>query len=133
MAGKWEAFRPIWRDMQIAIIGTGYVGLVTGACFADTGNQVFCVDKEPAKIAALKRGEIPIFEPGLETLVKRGVAEGRLHFTTSTADAVRKSDIIFLAVGTPASATGEPDLRYLEAASKEVARAMNGYKIIVNK
>src|SRR6478736_177728 len=119
--------------MQIAVIGSGYVGLVAGACFADTGNTVFCVDKDPAKIQALREGIIPIFEPGLETLVKRGHAEGRLHFTTSTAEAVANCEIIFMAVGTPPLPNGEPDLQYLKAASEEVARAMTGYRLIVNK
>ena len=119
--------------MRIAIIGTGYVGLVAGACFADTGNQVVCVDIDRKKTDALKRGEIPIFEPGLDTLVKRGVAEGRLSFTTSYAEAIGPSEIIFLAVGTPALASGEPDLTYLKAASEEVGRSLNNYKIIVNK
>ncbi len=119
--------------MQIAVIGTGYVGLVAGACFSDTGNTVHCVDIDPAKIDALKRGEIPIYEPGLETLVKRGVADGRLHFTTSAAEGVRDAEIIFLAVGTPPLPSGEPDLRFLKAASEDIGRAMNGYKIIVNK
>ncbi len=119
--------------MRIAIIGTGYVGLVTGACFLDTGNTVFCVDTDESKIEALKRGEIPIFEPGLETLVKRGVAEGRLHFTTSTREAVAAAEIVFLAVGTPALPSGEPDLKYLKAAAEEVARSMTGYRLIVNK
>lgn len=119
--------------MKIAVIGTGYVGLVAGACFADTGNTVFCVDKDPSKIEALKRGEIPIYEPGLDTLVKRGFSEGRLRFTTSTQDAVAATEIVFMAVGTPASPTGEPDLQYLKAAAEEVARAMTGYRLIVNK
>ena len=119
--------------MKIAVIGSGYVGLVAGACFADSGNEVYCVDKKPAKIEALKQGEIPIFEPGLEVIVKRASREGRLHFTTSTADAVAQSEIIFMAVNTPALASGESDLTYLKAASEEVARAMNGYKLIVNK
>ena len=119
--------------MQIAVIGTGYVGLVAGACFSDTGNTVYCVDIDPAKIDALKRGEIPIYEPGLETLVKRGVADGRLHFTTSAGEAVRDAEIVFLAVGTPPLPNGEPDLRFLKAASEDIGRAMNGYKIIVNK
>jgi UDPglucose 6-dehydrogenase len=119
--------------MRIAIIGTGYVGLVTGACFADTGNTVFCVDTDSTKIDALKRGEIPIYEPGLETLVRRGAAEGRLHFTTSTREAVAAAEIVFLAVGTPASPTGEPDLQYVRSAAEEVARSMTGYRLIVNK
>ncbi len=119
--------------MKIAVIGTGYVGLVAGACFADTGNTVYCVDKDPSKIEALKRGEIPIFEPGLETLVRRGAAEKRLIFTTSTADAVAASEIVFMAVGTPPLPNGEPDLKYLKAAAEEVARAMTGYRLVVNK
>ena len=119
--------------MKIAIIGTGYVGLVAGACFADTGNMVYCVDKDASKIESLKKGIIPIFEPGLETLVKRGTAEGRMFFTTSVAEAVAASDVIFMAVGTPALPTGEPDLKYLKAASEEVARALPGYRLIINK
>lgn len=119
--------------MKIAVIGTGYVGLVAGACFADTGNTVYCVDKDPSKIEALKRGEIPIFEPGLETLVRRGAAEKRLIFTTSTTDAVAASEIVFMAVGTPPLPNGEPDLKYLKAAAEEVARAMTGYRLVVNK
>ena len=119
--------------MKIAVIGTGYVGLVAGACFADTGNTVYCVDNDPKKIEALKNGQIPIYEPGLETLVRRGSAEGRLHFTTRTEEAVRASEIIFLAVGTPAGADGNPELKYLKAAAEEVGRAMNGPKLVVNK
>ncbi|HUP58525.1 MAG TPA: UDP-glucose/GDP-mannose dehydrogenase family protein, partial [Bdellovibrionota bacterium] len=119
--------------MNISVIGTGYVGLVAGACFADNGNQVVCVDNDPAKIEGLKKGVIPIFEPGLETLVERGVNEGRLSFTTSTADAVRASDIVFLAVGTPPLPSGEPDLTFLRAAAEEIARSMNGPKLVVNK
>jgi UDPglucose 6-dehydrogenase len=119
--------------MKIAVIGTGYVGLVAGACFADTGNTVYCVDKDPSKIEALKKGIIPIYEPGLDQLVKRGSAEGRLLFTTQTAEAVAACEIVFMAVGTPPLPNGEPDLQYLKAASEEVARAMTGYRIIVNK
>ncbi len=119
--------------MEIAIIGTGYVGLVAGACFADSGNNVYCVDIDRKKTDALKRGEIPIFEPGLETLVKRSVAEKRLHFTTSYSEAIPKAEVIFLAVGTPPLPNGDPDLSYLKAAAEEIARHMNGYKIVVNK
>jgi UDPglucose 6-dehydrogenase len=119
--------------MKIAVIGTGYVGLVAGACFADTGNTVYCVDKDPAKIEALKKGQIPIYEPGLDQLVARGVREGRLHFTTRTDEAVAACETGFLAVGTPPLPSGEPDLQYLKAASEEVARAMIGYRVIVNK
>ncbi len=119
--------------MKIGVIGTGYVGLVAGACFADTGNTVWCVDRDPSKIERLKRGEIPIYEPGLEELVKRGVSEGRLHFTTSTPDAVKACEILFMAVGTPASESGEPDMSYLKQAAEEVARALPSYRLIVNK
>ncbi len=119
--------------MKIAVIGSGYVGLVAGACFADTGNQVICVDVDRKKVDALKRAEIPIYEPGLETLVRRGTAQGRIHFTTSTAEATAASEIIFMAVGTPTLPNGDSDLSFLKAASEEVARSMNGYKIIVNK
>src|SRR6185437_9310693 len=119
--------------MKIAVIGTGYVGLVAGACFADTGNVVYCVDKDEAKIASLRRGEIPIYEPGLDELVKHGSSDGRLHFTTSTAEAVKNSEIVFMAVGTPSLPSGEADLKYLKAAAEEVARAMTGYRLIVNK
>ena len=119
--------------MRISVIGTGYVGLVAGACFADTGNLVYCVDKDQKKIDDLLDGKIPIYEPGLETLVKRGASEGRLKFTTDTAEAVADSEIIFMAVGTPPSETGEADLRFLKQASEEVAQAMTGYRLIVNK
>lgn len=119
--------------MKIAVIGTGYVGLVAGACFADTGNTVYCVDSDENKINALKRGEIPIYEPGLETLVKQGAAHGRLLFTTSTEEAVKQSEIIFMAVGTPPLPNGEPDLSFLKAASETVGRSMTGYRLIVNK
>ena len=119
--------------MKIAVIGTGYVGLVAGACFADTGNTVYCVDKDPSKIDALKKGQIPIYEPGLDDLVERGLKEGRLKVTLSVAEAVAASEIIFMAVGTPPLPNGEPDMQYLKAAAEEVARAMTGYRLIVNK
>lgn len=119
--------------MKVAIIGTGYVGLVAGACFADTGNEVFCVDKDLAKIERLKRGEVPIYEPGLLELIERNVKEDRLFFGANTDEAVKNSEIIFMAVGTPPTETGEADLRFLKEACEEVARAMNGPRIIVNK
>lgn len=119
--------------MKITIIGTGYVGLVAGACFADTGNEVYCVDSDEKKIKALKDGIIPIFEPGLEAMVKRAQAHGRIHFTTSTGDAVRVSEIIFMAVGTPPLPNGDSDMSFLRAAAEEVARSMEGYRLIVNK
>jgi UDPglucose 6-dehydrogenase len=119
--------------MKVAVIGTGYVGLVAGACFADSGNKVICVDKDGAKVDALRQGIIPIFEPGLEQLVKRGVAEERLSFTTDTSRAVADADVIFMAVGTPSLPNGQPNLQYLEAASREVGRGIRSYKVIVNK
>jgi UDPglucose 6-dehydrogenase len=119
--------------MKVAVIGTGYVGLVAGACFADSGNQVICVDQDAAKVEALRQGIIPIFEPGLDGLVKRGVAEERLSFTTDTLQAVVAADVIFMAVGTPSLPNGQPNLQYLEAASREVGRGIRGYKVIVNK
>ncbi len=119
--------------MKIAVIGTGYVGLVVGACFAETGNQVVCVDKDAAKVRGLRRGKIPIFEPGLEEMVKRNVGEKRITFTLDLKAAVRKSDIIFIAVGTPMGEDGSADLKHVLGAAAEIARAMNGYKVIVDK
>jgi len=119
--------------MKIAVIGTGYVGLVVGACFAETGNDVVCVDKDAAKVRMLKRGKIPIYEPGLEEIVRSNHAKHRLHFTTTLADAVRKSEVIFIAVGTPTAEDGSADLQHVLAAAREVARSMNGYKVIVDK
>src|SRR5678815_2714657 len=119
--------------MRIAVIGTGYVGLVAGACLAENGNDVVCVDKDPAKIRALQRGKIPIYEPGLEELVRRNRAEKRLTFTTNLARGVRASEIIFVAVGTPTGEDGSADLQHVLAVARDTARAMNGYKVIVNK
>ncbi len=119
--------------MRIAVVGTGYVGLVVGACFAETGNQVVCVDKDSAKVRGLRRGRIPIFEPGLEELVRHNYAEKRLSFTLDLADAVRKADVVFIAVGTPMGEDGSADLQHVIGAAREIARAMNGYKVIVDK
>src|ERR1041385_5742428 len=119
--------------MKIAVIGTGYVGLVVGACFAETGNDVMCVDKDTKKLALLKRGKIPIYEPGLEEIVRRNRSNGRLSFTRDLAAAVRDSTIIFIAVGTPTGEDGSADLQHVLAAAREISRAMNGYKIIVDK
>jgi UDPglucose 6-dehydrogenase len=119
--------------MKISVIGTGYVGLVAGACFAETGNQVICVDKDAAKIRRLNKGEIPIFEPGLEEIVRRNRQEKRLTFTRSLADAVKKSEVVFIAVGTPTGEDGSADLKYVLAAAVEIAQALNGYKVIVDK
>jgi UDPglucose 6-dehydrogenase len=119
--------------MKIAVIGSGYVGLVAGACLAENGNDVVCVDKDPAKIRALQRGKIPIYEPGLEELVRRNKSEKRLTFTTALPRGVRQSQIIFIAVGTPTGEDGSADLQHVLAVAREIARAMNGYKVVVNK
>jgi UDPglucose 6-dehydrogenase len=119
--------------MQITVIGSGYVGLVAGACFASTGNTVTCVDNNEEKIRSLNKGLIPIYEPGLEELVKRGAANKRLRFTSSLSEAVANSEIIFMAVGTPPGQNGEPDLSFLKKATQDVARLMDGYRLIVNK
>ncbi len=119
--------------MKIAVVGSGYVGLVAGACFAENGNEVVCVDKDPAKVRLLQRGRIPIYEPGLEELVRRNRAEKRLTFTTALDRGVRNCQIIFIAVGTPTGEDGSADLQHVMAVARDVARAMNGYKVIVNK
>jgi UDPglucose 6-dehydrogenase len=119
--------------MQISVIGTGYVGLVTGACFAEFGNYVTCVDKDQRKIEMLSAGEMPIFEPGLETLVVKNMKEGRLRFTTDVVDAVDKALVIFLAVGTPSSTDGSADLSQIEEVARQIAMALNGYKVVVTK
>lgn len=120
--------------MRVTMVGTGYVGLVSGACFSEFGHEVVCVDKDPAKIERLKRGEIPIFEPGLDDLVARNVKEGRLSFTTDLAGAVPNSDAVFIAVGTPSRrGDGHADLTYVYAAAEEIASVLNGYTVIVNK
>ena len=119
--------------MKVAIVGTGYVGLVAGTCFAETGNDVLCVDIDPAKIAKLKNGDSPIYEPGLTELLKKNLEEGRLGFTTDLKDAVQKSQVIFLAVGTPSSVDGSADLSAVLKVAGDIASAMNGFKIIVNK
>src|SRR6185436_563914 len=119
--------------MKLTIIGTGYVGLVTGTCFAEVGHQVICVDKDANKVKLLKSGGMPIFEPGLEDIVKRNVAAGRLRFTDSTQDGVENSDVIFIAVPTPPQNDGSVDLSFMESVSREVAQAMTSYKIVVDK
>ena len=117
----------------ITVAGTGYVGLVSGACLADFGNTVICVDNNAAKIETLKKGGIPIYEPGLDDVVSRNVSSGRLSFSTDMAASIQKSDVVFIAVGTPPADDGSADLKYVEAVAREVARAMNGYKVIVDK
>jgi UDPglucose 6-dehydrogenase len=119
--------------MQIAVIGTGYVGLVTGACFAEFGTSVTCVDVDADKIARLNDGQIPIYEPGLDQIVSKNKAAGRLNFTTDVRAAVEQSLVIILAVGTPPKDDGSADLSFIEAAALDVARYMNGYKVIVTK
>ena len=119
--------------MKIAVVGTGYVGLVLGACLAESGNDVTCVDKDTAKVAMLRRGKVPIYEPGLEELVKRNKSEGRLIFTTELPKAVRGAEVVFIAVGTPQGEDGSADLRHVMNVARDIARAMNGYKVIVNK
>lgn len=119
--------------MRIGIIGTGYVGLVTGACFAEFGSFVTCLDKDEKKIRMLKKGEIPFYEPGIEELVRRNLKQGRLQFTTKIAEAVTSSLVIFIAVGTPRRGDGSADLKYVEEVAAEIANAMDGYKVIVTK
>ena len=119
--------------MKICIIGTGYVGLVTGTCFAEVGHDVICVDCDEGKIQLLKDGGIPIFEPGLEEILKKNVDEGRLNFTASTVEGVEKSDVIFIAVPTPPQQDGSVDLSFIERVARDIANAMTSYKVIVDK
>lgn len=120
--------------MRLTMIGSGYVGLVSGACFADFGHDVVCVDKDEAKIAALLEGRMPIFEPGLDHLVGSNVAAGRLRFTTNLAEGVKDADAVFIAVGTPSRrGDGHADLRYVHAAAEEIARAVTGFTVLVTK
>jgi UDPglucose 6-dehydrogenase len=119
--------------MKLAIIGTGYVGLVTGTCFAEVGHDVICVDSDASKVKMLQAGGIPIYEPGLEELVKKNVAAGRLSFTNRTAEGVQKSDVIFIAVPTPPQPDGSVDLSFIERVARDIAAAMTSYKIVVDK
>lgn len=119
--------------LDILVVGVGYVGLVTGTCFAEMGNHVICLDKNGAKIDALKNGIIPIYEPGLEEMVRRNSKAGRLEFTTDISDAVARAEVCILAVDTPVGPDGACDLTSIKAASRQIAEAMNGYKVIVNK
>ena len=118
--------------MNICVVGTGYVGLVTGAVFADLGNDVVCVDNDQKKIEALRAGQMPIYEPGLEEMVVRNKDDARLSFTTDLPGAVRQSDVIFIAVGTPPKDTGETDLSHVEAVATQIGRSMDRYKVVVN-
>ncbi|MFH1586827.1 MAG: UDP-glucose/GDP-mannose dehydrogenase family protein [Candidatus Diapherotrites archaeon] len=119
--------------MKVCVVGTGYVGLVAGCCLADLGNEVICVDIDEKKINALKKGEIPIFEPGLAELVERNSREGRLSFTTNLHEAVKDSETIFIAVGTPMSDNGEADMKYVYKVAEDIGKVMNSYKVIINK
>lgn len=119
--------------MRISVIGSGYVGLVAGTCFADSGNDVVCVDIDQKKVAALTAGKIPIYEPGLEELVGKNVREQRLSFTTDLAAAVGKSQVVFIAVGTPEGESGDADLQYVLTAARSIGRALTGYTVVVDK
>lgn len=119
--------------MKLTIIGTGYVGLVTGTCFAEVGHHVICVDSDAAKVAMLQGGGVPIYEPGLEELIRKNVSAGRLKFTNSTAEGVENSDVVFIAVPTPPQPDGSVDMSFIEKVAREIASAMTSYKIIVDK
>ncbi len=119
--------------MNIAVVGTGYVGLVTGTCFAETGNHVVCVDIDEQKVKRMQAGEVPIYEPGLESLFERNTKQGRLHFTTDLAAAVAQSEIIFLALPTPPGEDGAADLSYILGAAKQLAGIITEYKVIIDK
>ena len=119
--------------MHICVIGTGYIGLVTGTCFAEFGVEVTCVDVDQKKIAMLQEGRIPIYEPGLEDMVQRNMKAGRLHFTTDLKESVERSLVVFIGVGTPSRADGTHDMSYVEAAARGIGQAINGYKVIVMK
>jgi UDPglucose 6-dehydrogenase len=119
--------------VNLTIIGTGYVGLVTGTCFAEKGHKVVCVDNDEAKVKTLRSGGIPIYEPGLEELVRKNTAAGRLSFTTSTAEGVEQADVVFIAVPTPPLQDGAVDLSFIEKVAREIAGAMTSYKIVVDK
>jgi UDPglucose 6-dehydrogenase len=119
--------------MHIAVIGTGYVGLVTGACFAEFGVEVTCVDVDDNKIARLNEGIIPIYEPGLDKIVEKNTKAGRLHFTTDAKSAIEEALVIFLAVGTPPKEDGSPDMSFYQSVAKDIAHFMNGYKVLVTK
>ncbi|MGH6755393.1 MAG: 2-dehydropantoate 2-reductase N-terminal domain-containing protein, partial [Bradyrhizobium sp.] len=120
--------------MRVVVVGTGYVGLVSGACFADFGHHVTCVDKDEAKVASLQRGEIPIFEPDLDRVVQANARAGRLVFTTNLAEPVGEADVVFIAVGTPSRrGDGHADLSYVYAASREIAKFVKGFTVIITK
>jgi UDPglucose 6-dehydrogenase len=119
--------------MRIAVIGTGYVGLVAGTCFADSGNDVTCVDIDAKKIEGLKKGQVPIYEPGLDTLIEKGVREERLFFSTDLPSAVSQAEVVFIAVGTPEGESGDAGLQYVLAAAREIGKSLTQYTVIVDK
>ena len=119
--------------MNIAVVGTGYVGLVTGTCLAETGNHVICVDIDAAKVEAMKNGVVPIYEPNLETLFDRNISAGRLKFTTELQEAVDRSDILFLALPTPPDEDGSADLSYVLGVAEQLGHLMTSYKVVVDK
>jgi UDPglucose 6-dehydrogenase len=119
--------------MRLTVVGTGYVGLVAGTCFAESGSEVTCVDTDSAKVAALQRGEVPLYEPGLDELIHKNQAAGRLHFTTEYGPAVRGSQVVFIAVGTPEGESGDADVRHVLAAAEEIGRSLQGYTVVVTK
>ena len=119
--------------MKLAVVGTGYVGLVAGTCLSETGNDVICVDIDAQKIEMLNSGKVPIYEPGLEEMVRRNAEDQRLSFTTDLSSAVKKSDVIFIAVGTPQGPNGHTNLEFVKATAKSIAKALDSFKIIVTK
>ena len=119
--------------MKVAVVGTGYVGLVTGTCLSETGNQVICVDINEKKVEMMKNGQLPIYEPGLELLFHRNINQGRLHFTSNLAEAIKEAKIIFLALPTPPGGDGSADLSYVLGAAKDIAKLITEYKVIVTK
>ncbi|MBC7917953.1 MAG: UDP-glucose/GDP-mannose dehydrogenase family protein, partial [Rhodoferax sp.] len=119
--------------MKITVVGTGYVGLVTGTCLSEVGNDVICFDTDSEKIDLLSRGEIPIYEPGLQDMVRRNVRAGRLHFTTDAEQATRFGTVQFIAVGTPPGESGAADVQYVLEAARNIGRYMNDYKVVVDK
>jgi UDPglucose 6-dehydrogenase len=118
---------------KIAVIGTGYVGLVSGTCFAESGNKVICCDIDEDKIVQLSKGVMPIYEPGLEELVLKNTRENRLAFTTNIPQAISQADVVYIAVGTPMTVTGEADLTYVRQVAKTIGQNLNAYKVIVTK
>ena len=119
--------------MKVCVIGTGYVGLVTGVCLAEIGHDVICVDKDEKKISSLQKGQVPIFEEGLEELVRKNIDSGRLTFDSDTGSGVKEGEIIFICVGTPPLPSGKPDLTAIDDVARMIGKSLNGYKIILNK